>query len=127
MARDDRDILEILKFELDFIEKDGYGRSVRTPWLPTSIFQDCLTCINFGDPKRSRPCDECLLMQFVPPERRSEKVPCHHIPLGPLGQSVHTLERWETQQDMEEAVKDWLRATIKQIEDERAKQQALTR
>ena len=127
MARDDRDILEILKFELDFIEKGGYGRSVRTPWLPTSIFQDSLTCINFGDPKRSHPCDECLLMQFVPPERRSEKVPCHHIPFGSLGQTVHTLERWETQQDMEEAVKNWLRATIKQIEDERAKKQALTR
>ena len=31
MAKDDRDILEVLKEELDFIEKGGYGRSVRTP------------------------------------------------------------------------------------------------
>jgi hypothetical protein len=39
MAKDDRAILEILQEELDFIEKRGYGRSVRTPWLPKSIFQ----------------------------------------------------------------------------------------
>ena len=29
MARDERDLLELLKTELDFIEKGGYGRSVR--------------------------------------------------------------------------------------------------
>ena len=29
MAKDERDILELLKTELDFIEKGGYGRSVR--------------------------------------------------------------------------------------------------
>jgi hypothetical protein len=39
MPTDDRVVLEVLKFELDFIEKGGYGRSVRTPWLPTSIFK----------------------------------------------------------------------------------------
>ena len=32
MAKDDRDILDALKQELDFIEKGGYGRSVRTPF-----------------------------------------------------------------------------------------------
>ena len=31
MAKDDRDMLELLKSELGFIEKGGYGRSVRTP------------------------------------------------------------------------------------------------
>ena len=77
MITDDRDVLDVLKFELDFIEKGGYGRSVRTPWQPTSIFQDSLTCLNFGDPNRSHPCDECLLMALVPPERCAEKVPCH--------------------------------------------------
>ncbi len=120
MARDDRDILEVLKFELDFLEKGGYGRSVRTPWKPTSAFQDSVTCINFGDPHRSHPCDECLLMQFVPEERRSENVPCHHIPLGESGETVDTLEAQERQQDLEEKVKHWLRATIRRIEKERA-------
>lgn len=45
MTNDGRDILELLKGELDFIENGGYGRSVRTPWKPKSAFQDSLTCI----------------------------------------------------------------------------------
>src|SRR5690349_12045860 len=40
MTKDERDILELLKEELDFIEKGGYGRSVRTPWHSKSTFQD---------------------------------------------------------------------------------------
>ena len=120
MPKDDRDILEILKFELDFLEQGGYGRSVRTPWKATSAFQDSLTCINFGDPYRSHPCNDCLLMQFVPEERRSETVPCHHIALDESGRTVDTLEAQENQEGLEERVKNWLRVTIKRIEQERA-------
>ncbi len=40
MAKDDRDILELLKDEIVFIEQGGYGRSVRTPWVAKSVFQD---------------------------------------------------------------------------------------
>jgi hypothetical protein len=122
MAKDNRDILEILKFELAFAESGGYGRSVRTPWLPTSIFQDSVTCLNFGDPKQSHPCSECLLMQFVPKERHSAGVPCHYIPLDAFGETVHSLERWETQEEMENVLKGWLRASIKRLERERAVQ-----
>ena len=102
MPKDDRDVLEILKFELDFLEQGGYGRSVRTPWKATSAFQDSLTCINFGDPYRSHPCNDCLLMQFVPEERRSETVPCHHIALDESGRTVDTLEAQENQEGLEE-------------------------
>jgi len=120
VPKDDRDVLEVLKFELDFIEKGGYGRSVRTPWKATSAFQDSVTCINFGDPLRTDPCDECLLMQFVPAERRSENVPCHHIPLNRSGETIATVEDGGRHEQMEEDVKEWLRATIKRIEAERA-------
>jgi len=122
MPKDDRDILELLKFELDFIESGGYGRSVRTPWLPTSVFQDSLTCLNFGDPQRTHPCNDCLLMDFVPAEGRAAGVPCHYIPLAPTGETVHTLERGQSQGDLESAVKQWLRTTIKRLEQERAQQ-----
>jgi hypothetical protein len=117
---DDRDVLEVLKAELDLIEDGGYGRSVRTPWKPTSVFQDSLSCINFGDPARSHSCNECLLLRFVPPERRSECVPCHHIPLNEAGETVGTMELLEDQQELETAVKNWLRANIKRLETERA-------
>jgi hypothetical protein len=114
--KDDRDLVEVLKAELEFIKKRGYGRSVRTPWLPTSVFQDSPTCLNLGDPDRNRPCSECVLMALVPPERRLEDIPCHHIPLTPEGETVHYLERCETQGVMEEKVKAGLARLIERIE-----------
>jgi len=119
MAKDKRDLLEVLKFELSFLEQGGYGRSVRTPWKPTSIFQDSITCLNFGDPPRTHPCSECLLMQFVPREHQSEEIPCHHIPLNEKSETVDSMNRWDTQQELEEEVKRWLRTTIQRIEAER--------
>jgi hypothetical protein len=85
MSKDDRDTLEVFKAELDFIEHGGYGRSVRTPWKPTSIFRDSLSCLNLGDPNQTHPCNECLLIDFVPPEARTQSQPCHHIPLNERG------------------------------------------
>jgi hypothetical protein len=121
MANDARDILEVLKFELNFLEHGGYGRSVRTPWKPTSVFQDSLSCINFNDPERPHPCTNCLLYDMVPDRARDHDVPCHHIPLNAAGETIDSMERQATQIEMEEAVKDWLRAKIQSIEQERAR------
>jgi hypothetical protein len=120
VSTDKRDILDVLKFELNFLEQGGYGRSVRTPWNPTSIFQDSLSCINFNDPERPHPCGECLLTDFVPAEGQNEGVPCHHIPLNRDGETVDTMERQCNQHELEEAVKNWLRDMIQRIEKERA-------
>lgn len=122
MTQDERDTLEVLRAELDFIEKGGYGRSVRTPQRPTSTFRDSLTCINYGYPYRAHPCGECLLNDFVPDAVRAEAVPCHHIPLGADGATVAGLEAEENQSVLEERVKTWLRAKIREIEGERAGQ-----
>lgn len=122
MAMDDRDILDILQDELDFIEKGGYGRSVRTPWKSKSVFQDSLTCINFGDPSRSHPCNECHLIDFVSPELRATEIPCHQIPLNDAGDTIENLELNENQSEMEETVKNWLRRQIQRIQAERALQ-----
>jgi hypothetical protein len=120
MAKDDRDILEVLKFELAFLEQGGYGRSVRTPWKPTSIFQDSISCLNFGEPERVHPCSECLLIDFVPPSERETEVPCHHIPLNARGETVDAVNRYDNQQELEEKVKQWLRAAILRLEAQRA-------
>lgn len=122
MDMDDRDILDILQDELDFIEKGGYGRSVRTPWKSKSIFQDSLTCINFGDPSRSHPCNECHLIDFVSPELRATEIPCHQIPLNDAGDTIENLELKENQSEMEETVKNWLIRQIQKIQAERALQ-----
>jgi hypothetical protein len=120
MSNDKRDILEVLKFELNFLEQGGYGRSVRTPWKPTSLFQDSLTCINFNDPQRPHPCNECLLSDFVPGSSQEENVPCHHIPLNRVGETIDSMERQYTQAELEDALKNWLKDMIRRIETERA-------
>jgi len=119
MAEDDRDLLEVLKFELSFLEHGGYGRSVRTPWKPTSIFQDSLTCLNFGDSEHSHACSECLLFDFVPEYSRNETVPCHHIPINQQGDTLITLDKGYNQAETEESIKTWLRNTIQRLERER--------
>src|SRR5215204_5195394 len=119
MSHDDRDILELLKRELDFIEKGGYGRSVRTPWLEKSAFQDSLSCINYGYSYRAHPCNECRLLDFVSPENRTQPVPCHLIPLNTDGETIQDLELHDNQTKLEREVCDWLRARIKEIEEER--------
>jgi hypothetical protein len=124
MAKDDRDILELLKEELDFIEKGGYGRSVRTPWQPKSAFQDSLTCLNYGYPYRAHPCDDCHLLDFVSPEHQSESVPCHFIPLNEAGETIEELELEDNQAKVERTLKQWLRNKITKIEEERASQAA---
>jgi hypothetical protein len=119
MAKDDRDILEILQEELDFVEKGGYGRSVRTPWLPKSIFQDSLSCLNYGYPNRVHPCTECRLLDFVAPEHRTQTVPCHYIPLDKAGDTIEALESEDNESKMQRLVREWLRTQINQIQAER--------
>ena len=123
MSDDKRDILEVLKFELAFLEQGGYGRSVRTPWKPTSIFQDSPSCLNFNDASEERhPCNECLLTDFVPAEAQGESVPCHHIPVGPKGETVEDLSG--NQIATEDALRNWLRAAIERVEKQRAGSEA---
>ena len=121
MARDERDLLELLKSELDFIEKGGYGRSVKTPWRETSPFRDSLTCVNYALPEKSHPCAECHLIDFVPREKDHEELPCHFIPLNEAGETVATLEG--NQAKLEETLKAWMRRRIDEIEARDAKRQ----
>lgn len=118
MSDGKRDILEALKFELAFLEQGGYGRSVRTPRTPTRSFQDSLTCLNFSEPAMPHACSECFLTDFVPKNAQSEEVPCHHIPLNPEGETVDMLQ--DRQLKLEEALGNWLRATIRRLERERS-------
>jgi hypothetical protein len=80
---------------------------------------DSLTCINYGYPYRAHPCNECHLLEFVNPQHRTEQVPCHFIPLNTDGETIEDLEL-DNQAKLEREVTNWLRARIKQIEEERA-------
>ena len=116
MAQDERDILDVLKFELSFLEDGGYGRSPRTRWRAPAIFEDSPICPNFSDPARPHPCEKCLLEQFVPGGRKKERIPCRFIPLTENGMTVEDLYRTGSQVEMEEALAQWLRTQIARIE-----------
>jgi hypothetical protein len=109
---DARDVLNVLKTELEFIEKGRYRADRR-------IFRDSPTCLGFGESGRSRPCQGCILMHLVPANRRSEAIPCHHIPLTPEGKTIHFLERWETRAVLEATLKNWLMRMIGMLEQAR--------
>jgi len=118
MLKDERDLLEVLKFELKFLEDGGYGRSPSARWRAQLVFEDSPTCMNFNSQEQGR-CSDCVLMQLVPPEFRSAEIPCRQIPLDKSGETLDSLYRYGDQGEIEEVFGNWLRATIQRFEDER--------
>jgi hypothetical protein len=49
-------------------------------------------------------------------------VPCHFIPLNTDGETIEDLELQDNQAKLEREVSEWLRARIKEIEEERTEQ-----
>ena len=121
MQKDERDLLEVLKFELQFLEKGGYGRSPREPWRPRFIFVRLpnLHELRLPAKKTPEPCSHCVLMRLVPPDLRSEPFSCRRIPLNDAGETLDSLYRWGDEHEIEEAVRTWLRATIESLEEQR--------
>jgi len=119
MASDDRDLLTVLKAELEFLEKGGYRYSPAAPWRPQFMLEDSPTCMNHGRRDNPLPCTECILMNLVPADCRNEKIPCRHIPLNPEGYTIDTYYRLGTHEEVEAAVQAWLRKTTKLLEHER--------
>ena len=121
MATGNRDLLEVLKAELNFAEKGGYRYTARVPWRPQFIFQDSPTCLNFDSSAPRRPCSECILMQLVPEERRKQQIPCRHIALNEQAETFDHFYHCGTAEELEKALISWLKATIRTIEAERAR------
>jgi len=119
MQKDERDLLEILKSELEFLEHRGYRRSPETVWRPKYIFEDSPSCINYDSEETRRPCTDCALIYLVPPAHRSAKSPCRHIPLNEAGETLDSLYRYANQSEIENVVGTWLGAAIKRLEEER--------
>lgn len=122
MAKSNRDLLTALQAELEFLEKDGYRHSPSAPWRPQFIFEDSSTCINHGRTGKPLPCSECALIDFVPADCRSERIPCRHIPLNAQGFTIDTYYRLGTQEEVEAAVAIWLRANIERLQPERGQE-----
>jgi hypothetical protein len=119
MPTDDRDLLDVLRFELQFLEKGGYGRSPRQPWRAPLIFEDSPTCLNFALPEKVCPCSDCVLMQLVPEADREKSIPCDYIVLNEAGETIASLYRSADQPEIETVLKEWLRKTIREVEESR--------
>lgn len=120
MTMNQQELLDALKFELHFLEHGGYARSVREPRKELSGFQDSPSCLNFALSKREHPCSECFLINFVPPEKRSESIPCHHIRLNDRGDTLEGLQGHGRDFQVENAMREWLKKTIAEVEMELA-------
>jgi hypothetical protein len=108
-----QNLIQVLKAELEFLNRGGYRKP---SWRPQFIFEDSPTCLNYGESRHQKPCSECVLMQFVPPERREAKVPCRYISLNTQGDTVGSLYRSATQEELESAVRTWLSQEIDKLE-----------
>ncbi len=121
MARSRRGVLDLLKAELEFVESGGYQRSARSPWRPPYVFEESPTCPNFSDRARPHRCEDCWLMEFVPPESRDEQVPCRFVQLTADGITIDSLYRYGTPKETEEILGLWLRARIREMEEQIAR------
>jgi hypothetical protein len=115
--KDKRNLLEVLKAELTFLENGGYRRPLGAAWRPPFLFEDSPLCVNHGRGRDRSPCAECVLMQLVPPEYRHGKAPCRHILLNAFGETLDSLYRYGSQHEIEETYSGWLRATIARLEE----------
>jgi len=125
MAKDDRDLLTVLKTELAFLELGGYRTSPSARWRPQFLFEDSPTCINYGRGENPRPCSECILTDLVPEDSLSEKIPCRHIPVNAQGFTIDTYYRLGTPEEVEAALAAWLREAIERLEQERDRASAI--
>jgi hypothetical protein len=107
-----KNVLKALKRELDFLENGGYRSGMG--WRAPLFFEDSPIC-----PRPAFcacPNTNCLLMNFVPPESRSQKVPCRHISLNEAGETLNSVYATATNEEIEEALREWLRNTIAELE-----------
>jgi len=125
MLADKRDLLQVLKGELEFLEQGGYQNFAKTSWRPPFVFEDSPTCFYSDLPVSRRPCSGCALMRFVPANRRASQAPCRLIPLNAEGETLDSLYRTATPNEIETVVAEWLKSRISTLEKVRENHSAL--
>jgi len=116
MAKDERDLLAVLKAELTFLERGGYRNTARAPWRPHFIFQDSPTCLNFDPTHTPQSCSDCVMMQLTPAAAQKKKIPCRYIRLNASGETIDSLYRYGNQEELEVTLRHWLKNAIGRVE-----------
>jgi hypothetical protein len=55
----------------------------------------------------------------VPPERQNREIPCRHIPLNEAGDTIASLSKLATHDQVEAAIRGWLVKEIGKLEEKR--------
>jgi hypothetical protein len=76
--------LEALMKELEFLTSGGYR--LEMGWRPTLVFEDSPICPK--PPCSACPDVRCVLLDFVPEEQLHRTIPCRHIPLNEIGETM---------------------------------------
>lgn len=113
MAWDKREVIGLLRLEIENIRRRGFG----------ARFRDSVLCLNAGLAD-TESCEQCILMDFVPPEQRKQPQPCFHIPLDAEGRTLEVLSRQAGRREREQAVLAWLERTLERMQKELAAQRA---
>jgi len=116
MPMDNRNLVQVLKMELNYLSEVGYGQAEKTPVRVPLVFEDTPSCLNCDNQGAPSPCGECVLIQLVPPESRTEKVPCRHIPITSDGESLMDLYGHSSHAELEILLGRWLREVISELE-----------
>ena len=56
MHDENRELMQLLKFELKLLEDGGYGRSAHAPRCEPKMLEDSTACLNFNDKDKPHPC-----------------------------------------------------------------------
>jgi hypothetical protein len=115
MAHDISEILQVLRYELNYLEQGGFARD-RALLGTESPFRGTFACLNFRDALEAHACRECLLYQFVPDDKRNQELPCHHILLDDRGATIQQCLDSNDPERMANLLKHWLQTTITQLE-----------
>jgi hypothetical protein len=110
------DMLGILRQELSFLKSGGYRHPDKAKWRAHFIFEDSPTCLNYGDAEKSWPCDYCPLFAYVPEKSQGTTIPCRHIPLNSKGETLDSLYRAASPEEIEAIVEAWLEKEIERLE-----------
>ena len=114
MSKSKLETLNLLKQELEFLERGGYGGAML--WKPVSMFLHSPTCPNRLNYERSVPCPQCLLYPYGQEQFREEATPCHFIALNQDGESIYSMSRQYTTAEVERALRNWLHGEIRRLE-----------
>ena len=109
-------VIEILKRELSFLKNGGYRHPDRAQWRAQYIFEDSPTCLNFREPDKLWPCTYCPLFAYAPAESQEKSPPCRHIPLNNKGETLDSLYRTASPEEIEATVTAWLEKEIARLE-----------